>query len=223
MNRPGEVRALDCTSRDDESASVEWLTHSRVTLLDDASRDCSEPNLAGRLAADHYTHLLVRSTNRAGRAFFERPLPAGLQLAARVRGAQVFAVTAAAPPVLTGAMTGFWPREHDTARTWRWMQDRPLWIVTNTRGALASSTLDVELSAAASPRQVRLELDGRVLASFVVAVEWRVYRVPAFTVSPGAHQLAFLVSPADPAYASGDPRPLSCALGSWTWTVEGAE
>src|SRR3954462_772114 len=93
MQQADARRVLDCTPADAESASVPWLTGSRVTLLEGGVSDCTEANVAARLAAEGYTHLLVRQGNRTGRAFLNLPLPPGMRLAARFRDGQVFAVT----------------------------------------------------------------------------------------------------------------------------------
>ena len=58
------VRVLDCTPLNQESESVQWLTGDRVTLLGGSIDDCAEPNLSGKLAANGYTHLLVRRDTR---------------------------------------------------------------------------------------------------------------------------------------------------------------
>jgi hypothetical protein len=222
MERSEAARTLDCTPLDPESASVAWLSRSQIALMADGASDCSEPHLADRLAAEHYTYLLVRRDNRTGRAFFDQPVPPGLRLAARFRDAQVFAVVEPAPPIYTSAMSGFWPREYEAGRSWRWMRDRPVWTIANTGGTPAATSLDLELSAFAVPRNLTLEIDGRAMTSLVVAVERRVYHVTGLTLAPGVHELAFLVDPPGTASTSRDPRALSCALGAWTWTAVGA-
>ena len=63
--------------------------------------------------------------------------------------------------------------------------------------------------------------------TLVVDPSRRVYRIGPLTVPPGDHALVF--HPAEmPAVASAlihdrDPRRLSFALGTWTWTVRGDE
>ena len=54
------VRVLDCTPLSRESESVQWLTNGRVTLLGGSIGDCTEANLPSKLAANGYTHLLMR-------------------------------------------------------------------------------------------------------------------------------------------------------------------
>ena len=115
------MRVLDCTPLNQESESVQWLTGYRVTLLGGSIGDCTEPNLSQKLAANGYTHLLVRRDTADGQWFADHPAPDGLRVAARFDDGQVFAVTARTPAIYTATMTGFFPREHDAEWTWRWM------------------------------------------------------------------------------------------------------
>ena len=103
------ARVLDCTPLTQESQSVQWLTGSRVAVLGGAIGDCAEPNLPGKLAANGYTHLLVRRDTSDGHWFAERPSPEGLRAAASFDGAQVFEVTAHPPAIHTATMTGVLP------------------------------------------------------------------------------------------------------------------
>jgi hypothetical protein len=93
MQQSGRVRAVDCTPLDPESESVEWLSGNRVTLLGAAIRNCGDANLPRTLAANGYTHLLVRRGAASGAPLDDRPPPAGLRLAARFADGEVFAVT----------------------------------------------------------------------------------------------------------------------------------
>jgi hypothetical protein len=222
MRQPERLRVLDCAPLTQESASVTWLTGSRVTLLDGAAGDCGEPNLAQRLAGEGYTHLLVRRDNREGRVFLDRPVPPGLRLAASFRDAQIFAVTATAPPIYTAAMTRFWPREQDAARSWRWMGDDAAWTVVNTEGRPIVATLVVELSAFSRLRRMVLAFDGQTVETLAVFPDRRSYEAGPFTVPAGRHELGFHpIDPPSSASDGADPRRLSCAVGAWAWTVHG--
>jgi hypothetical protein len=226
MQQTSPVRVLDCARVDQESASVPWLTRSRVTLLDSSIGDCTEPNLPGKLAADGYTHLLVRSASVEGRAFFDRPAPDGLCLVARFRDAQIFAVTAPASVIYTAAMTQFSPREHDVDRSWRWMGSDASWTVVNTGTRPVVASLAIELSAAHQTRRLELRLDGGAPQTLTVEQSRQVYELGPLTIPPGNHQLVFhpLEAPLPVRDATGtrDPRLLSFALGTWSWTVRGA-
>ena len=104
MRQPGRVRALDCTPLDQESESVQWLTGYRVTLLPGPGQSgsipsCSDAQLSRALAANGYTHVLVRNHARPGDgpSPADRPVPAGLGLAARFADGLVFAVREPTP------------------------------------------------------------------------------------------------------------------------------
>jgi hypothetical protein len=223
MQQPDRLRVLDCSPLTRESASVQWLTGSRVTVLDDASGDCVEPNLSARLAGEGFTHLLVRPDSRIGRAFFDRPTPPGLRLAARFRDGLVFTVTAPRPAVYMASMTRFWPREHDAQGTWRWMGAEAAWAVVNTSGGAIVAALDIELSAFQHPRRLTLIFDGHAMQTLAVDPVRRVYEAGPFTMAPGRHDLV-LQSAEPPTAGDGagaDPRPLSCAFGAWVWILRG--
>ena len=90
--QPGRVHALDCAPVTQESASVPWLTAGRITLPDAAVTDCGEPDLAGKLAANGYTHLIVRRGTEESQWFDDHAPPPGLRVAARFADGRVFAV-----------------------------------------------------------------------------------------------------------------------------------
>jgi hypothetical protein len=218
------VQALDCAPPDAESESVPWLTGHRVTLLGGAVTDCNEPNLSHKLAANGYTHLLVRrgasgvNLPSAGKA------PDGLRLAARLNDGQVFEVTTPRPAIYTAEMTGFSPRERDVWWTWRWMGVDASWTVVNTRARPVVATLRLEAVTFQHARRLALRFDGRDVQTLVIGPSRQVYQAVPLVVNPGAHELVF--HPVDaPTVASdvidnGDRRPLSFAIGAWSWGVE---
>ncbi|HMD35249.1 MAG TPA: hypothetical protein VKH42_09790 [Vicinamibacterales bacterium] len=201
------VRVLDCTPLDRESESVQWLTGYRVSLLTGAIRDCGEPNLSQKLAAHGFTHVL-----RRGAGFDD---------------AQLMAIQAPVPAVYTDAMTGFSPREHDAEWTWRWMGGDASWTIVNTRDRAVVASLDLEASAFHDTRRMDVVLDGRPLQTVVVEPPRRSYQIGAFTLTPGAHELAFrpvgAPTVAADAIGNGDLRPLSFAIGAWTWNARSDE
>lgn len=97
MQQGHGVRVLECTPLTQESESVQWLTDSRVTLLGGSISDCTDATLSQKLAANGYTHLLVRHNTAQGQSFADFPARDGLRVAARFEDGQVFAVTAQAP------------------------------------------------------------------------------------------------------------------------------
>jgi hypothetical protein len=222
VRQHGALRTLDCTELSQESGSVRWLTADRVALLGGPFADCTEPNLAQKLSANGYTHLLVRRQGANGRWFADRATPDGLTIAARFRDGLVFAVTARRPEIYTAAMTGFYPREHDPDRTWRWMGADAGWTVVNTGATPVVAMLGLELSAFHSPRRMELRLDGRPVQTLLVDPSRRIHEVGPLAIDPGEHHLAFhpLTAPVTPAglLGTGDRRALSVAFGIWSWT-----
>jgi hypothetical protein len=221
------VRVLDCTPLDQESESVQWLTGYRVTLLGGSIGDCADANLARTLAANGYTHLLVRRDAAEGRWLADHPAPDGLRVAARFDDGQVFAVSAEPPAIYTATMTGFSPREHDGEWAWRWMGTDAAWTITSTGARPIVATLGLEMSAFHSVRRMEVLLDGRDVQTVVVEPSRRVYQIGPITVTPGDHGLVF--HPAERPTVAGDVinnddrRPLSFALGTWNWTVRGEQ
>jgi hypothetical protein len=222
--QPGRVRALDCTPFSRDSEPIRWLSGDRVTSQGNSTNDCKEPNLPQKLAAFGYTHLLVRRDTPDGQWFATHPAVDGLRVAADFDDGRVFAVTARTPAIYTATMTGFFPREHETEWTWRWMGKNAAWTIVNTSAQPIVTTLAVELSAFHRPRRIQLLLDGCQVQTIVVEPSRRIYQVGPLTVGSGGHELVF--HPAEEPTAAGqvinngDRRRLSLALGTWHWTVQ---
>jgi hypothetical protein len=119
-------------------------------------------------------------------------------------------------------MTGFFPRERDTERTWRWMGGYGAWTIVNRGATSVMATLSVELAAFHRPRRMELRLDGRPVQTLVVDPLRGLHEVGPLTLEPGEHHLAFYPDPgpasADAAHRGADRRPLSFAFGAWSWT-----
>ena len=223
--QPGDMRALDCISLNRKSQSIQWLTGYRVLLAAGSPGDCTEPNFSKKLAAIGYTHLLVRRDTDEGRWFAEQPVVEGFRVAANLDDGQVLAVTATPPPIYTASMPGFFRREHNAKATWRWMAQNAAWTIHNTTARPIVATLDVELWAFQRTRRVELLLDGQHIQNVLVEKVRRFYRVGPLTVAPGDHALTFhstdVPTIADEAINNGDRRPLSVAVGTWRWNVQG--
>jgi hypothetical protein len=222
---PGRVHALDCAPLTTESQSIEWLTESRISLQTMDVDDCAEPNLADKLVARGYTHMLVRAgTVEAGWFERHRALP-GFSRAAQFVGAEVFAVTAPRPAVYTEAFGSFLSREIDQAWTWRWMGGNAWWSVVNTTERSLRVAADVEMSSFPGVRRLQLRLDGEQTQTLTVAVSRRLMRIGPFTLAPGTHQLTWhALEPAaiaNDVLNNGDQRALSVAIGTWYWRAEG--
>ena len=115
----------------------------------------------------------------------------------------------------------------DAERSWRWMGADAAWTIANTGDRPIVATLDLEMSAFHRARQMDVALDGHALQTLVVDPARRVYRIGPLSLASGGHELVF--HPAEsPTVAAdlidnGDRRPLSFALGAWTWTVRGEQ
>jgi hypothetical protein len=222
MQQGGRIQALDCSPLTVESASVEWLTAQRIRMAD-SDTDCLEPGLPGRLAAERYTHVMVRRGSRADRVGSLRPPVGGLRLTGDVKGTRVFAVTASIPRVYTARVHDFSEREVEGEWTWRWMGTSASWTIVNTGDVEIVAGLTVEVQAFDGLRHLRLTLDGRDVATLRVGTARQFYAVPSFVVPPGRHTLAFVpLEPpvvADTLLHNGDRRTLSFAVGGWRWSV----
>jgi hypothetical protein len=211
------IRALDCTVLDQESASVRWLTGGRVGLLDGSIDDCTDMHLPRRLAADGYTHLLVRRDAADLQSFApDHPLLDGLRVTARFADGQVFEVVAAPMPIQTERITGFAARAHNAEWAWRTLEPDAAWTIVNTAPIPVTATLTLEMSAVARPRRLELRLDGRDVYALVVEPFRRNQQIGPLTIAPGAHELTFHTA----GLAAGEACRSPFAFGTWNWTVQ---
>jgi hypothetical protein len=226
---PG-VRALDCVPQDTESSSIPWLTGGQIAIPDGPVGDCFEPHLADKLAALGYTHLILRRGSPVARWFDAQPSPAGLGHERRLRNGRSFDVLASRPPIYTGTMRGFYPREFEamgsgSTRSWRWASDTAVWEIVNTTAGDLRVILGVELQAFLEARDLEILLDAQVQQVLHVAPEWRWYETTTLRVPAGNHALTFRARQrptiADAATQNGDPRPLTVAFGAWNWREAG--
>jgi hypothetical protein len=218
------IRVLDCTPLNQESASVQWLTDDRVRLPGGAIDDCTDANLPQALAANGFTHLLVRRDTIDLQSFApDHPMLDGLRLAARFDDGQVFEVSAQPLPIHTARMVGFSPRVYNAEWAWRSIGSDAAWTVVNTGARPIVAALTLEMSALGRARRLELRLDGRPVHALDVEPSRRIYRIGPLTVPPGDHELTFHpVDAATPAYDASEQenrRPLF-AFGTWNWTVQ---
>jgi hypothetical protein len=101
--QPASVRVLDCAKPAPAEASVPWLTGRQLVFLGGKFDDCTRPGLAAALAADGFTHLLVRRESSTGRWFAGNPLPDGLRRVREFPDSTVFAVPVATPVARSAA------------------------------------------------------------------------------------------------------------------------
>lgn len=223
VRQPGARQTADCSPITPASASVPWLTGGRISLVSAQFEDCAEPELAGRLAAAGYTHLLMPRTSPEARWMARQPGIVGFSPAVRFPTADVFPVIAPPPVVYTLQMVGFYPREYDQAWTWRWMTETASWRVRNTSRRTVAAAASVEMATVRGTRRLRLTLDGDDVQTLDVAEPRHVERIGPFLLRPGDHELAFAPgAPAESAAAllhNGDARALSFRIGEWHWSV----
>jgi hypothetical protein len=226
LTQPGPVRVADCAPVSPESASVQWLSADRIVARPAGIEDCAEPNLADKLSAAGYTHLLVRRGTSEGEWLSSQTNPDGMRLAGRFGDADVFSISAPPAVVYTAQMIAFSPREYDAASTWRWMGAVAQWNVINTSERAVRATVDADIGAVHGRRRLILALDGREAQTIVIEERRQFSRIGPLVLSPGRHELSFRA--AEPPIVArdlldnGDPRPLSFRIGTWHWDVERA-
>jgi hypothetical protein len=220
-----DLRVLDCAVLTPESRSVQWLTANRVALRSPAFDDCTQPNLADKLSAAGYTHLVVRRHTPEGRWFESRDTPAGLETAARFGDGEIFAVTSRNPPIYTAQMSAFYPREHNDTWGWRWMGPEASWRVVNRTDRPLVALLTLEVVAFHGARGLTLLLDGHEVQTLTIDQRQHTSLGP-LALTPGEHDLVFRPTDpprvADDLLGNGDRRLLSFGIGAWHWQVAGA-
>ncbi len=213
------VRLLDCAEVGRPGdRSIAALFEGEISLSG-RRRDCGQPGIGGVLAAEGYTHMLVRGKSRLGRWLRGRPAPEGLAPIGAFEDALLFEVSAEAPPFTIDFGAGFSWREFKGTRSYRWMgEEGRLWI--EHRGSKPSIlSLELTLHAFPRPRTVEVLLRGQPQARLEISTRIDAYRVGPFELPPGRHEL--LLRPLEPAVVAdkvlhnGDLRPLSIAVWDW--------
>src|SRR6185503_10834827 len=92
------VRVLDCEPPPPASSSVLWLTKGRIEPLNSTLGDCVEPDVAGKLSAAGFTHVLVRDTWQR-QWLNDHGDREGFHVEARLADADILAVTPRDPLV----------------------------------------------------------------------------------------------------------------------------
>lgn len=134
VDQPDPLRVLDCVELTSETASIPWMTHQRVSVMGSPFDDCAEPNLAEKLAANGYTHLLLRHDAPTDWRLPRSSVPYTVRTERLFADAELLAIAARAPSLYTLEMQGFHPREHDRNWTWRWMGSTARWTIVNRSG-----------------------------------------------------------------------------------------
>lgn len=97
-DQTGCVRVLDCAPAGGDAASIQWLTHYRVSGSGGAFPSCTGPGLADRLAAAGFTHVIVRRDTAEARGIAARSRE-GFPPAAYFADSNVYAVAARAAAI----------------------------------------------------------------------------------------------------------------------------
>jgi hypothetical protein len=226
--QPVTTRALDCYPYSRESQSVQWLSGGRIILRPSSIADCREPGVVATLAANGFTHMLIRRSTPESQWFERQPPPAGLALVARFADGEVLAVLEPPSLIRTIRIEGFYPAEFDPSHTWRWMKgSEGSWIVVNISARALMASVDIETGAFHEPRHLSVVLDGAAVEDVVIEPDRAIHRIGPFALGPGEHTLLFRVvsapTIADALVHNGDPRPLSVAFGDWRWSVDGGQ
>lgn len=219
--REGNLRVLDCVPLRSvpERMGARSFRHPIGWLqrLD----DCGDPGFAGRLAAESYTHMLVRRPSPLGEWLAERPPPAGLEPAGEFEDALLFAVRAAPAGVHLSPAEGFSWREYQGQRSYRWMGEGARLLLVNAAGEPLAGALVLELNAFPGPRALAVRLDGRPIAELALSTEPRPYSIDLPELAPGRHVLELETDGpavvADEVLHNGDQRALAVAVGEWSW------
>src|SRR4029079_17355292 len=166
--QPGPLRVLDCVppSRVSDSLAVTLLGHEVALLGARGLDDCGEPRLGDKLKAMGFTHVVVRRENGGWRT-----PPDGLARGPDFEDAQILEVKAERPLVYVGALLGFYPREYEGERSWRWMGQTGALRMAATRESVGT-LLRLELRAFPRDRRVEWFVDGHRRGEFEVAGEW---------------------------------------------------
>jgi len=221
---PAGVRVLECVPFSDRAAAESWLTGGRIQQLGGGFADCGEPHLAAKLAGVGFTHLLVRTGTHDAPMYQDGATPPGLVLVQRDAAASLWQVVAPVPAIYVDSMTGWWPREQDAGRSWRWMGAEGSWRLMNPGPTAIHATVRVELAAFDHTCTIEIRLDDAVVGAVVVHPERQVHVIGPVRVQPGYHHVLTFHAIAPPTMPSAigagdDSRPLTIAIGAWYWTT----
>jgi hypothetical protein len=217
----GAPRVFDCSESTPSDQATAWLAGYPIGYLEPALPDCGEPDLAGKLRAIGFTHLLVRARRPEFRWLIDHS-PEGLRPSYRADDGALFDVTVARPVAYVASMEGLYPREYNRAWTWRWTSGGATLRVDNLSGAPYTAALDLELASFGTERHVIVSLNGRRVTDVVVGSDRALYPIGPMLLWPGSNELT-IRSVEPPIVArtlepNRDSRSLALALGQWRWT-----
>jgi hypothetical protein len=186
--------------------------------------DCGEPRLGERLGALGYTHVIIRKDTLLGSWLARNPArfaaSAGLTPGMGFRTAWILSVNAVRPRVHLENWSGFYPREYEADRTWRWMAGLGT-LRFLAMGGQSDATLEMEMRSFPADRRVEWFVDGRRGGEIEVTAEWGHYQLRLGPLERGRFELTLAcVEPAVAArdvLPNHDPRALGLAVGPWTF------
>jgi hypothetical protein len=220
VRQGGAPRVFDCSDSTPSEQATAWLAGYPLGYLEHALPDCGEPDLAGKLRAIGFTHLLVRARRPEFRWLIDHS-PEGLRTSYRADDGAVFDVTVARPIAYVASLKGLYPREYNRAWTWRWTSGGATLQVENLGAAPHACALDLELAAFGVERHVIVSLNGRRVTDFVVGSDRALYPIGPMLLRPGSNELTIRsVEPpivAKTLERNEDSRPLAIAVGAWRW------
>ncbi len=223
-DRPESLRVLDCVEWTTAEAALPWLMRKEIRFLQNPFEGCDEPDLAPKLAALGFSHLIVRTSLPS--PWPESAAPDGFTLEGPLRDARLYTVAALPAPVVIIDVGGFSGWEGTAIDRWRWMGQRGGWTILNTTREPVRAGLRLELQSFAEPRHLDVEVDGALVATLAVAVTRTGYLVGPLALGPGIHAIRFLARelaarPVDLVEATKDRRPLTVSFHGWRWEAGG--
>ena len=217
----GPLRVLDCVppSRVSDSLALSLLGHEGSLLGAPNLDDCGEPQLAEKLSAMGYTHIVVRRDSPIGRWLAANPTPEGCARGPTFEDSWILEVKTLPSSVYVSGLLGFYPREYfEGEPSWRWMGQTGALRVVATRES-TGTVLELELKGFPRGRHVEWLLNGVRLGELEVAAEWRRYELPLGPLAPGETTLTLTCRGpaivANDVLHNGDVRALGLAVGSW--------
>lgn len=225
--QPGDARPLDCVPASlPTEVNVPYLYPGRLARLDGPGlavglSDCTEPELAPKLAAIGLTHVILRSESPDGRTVAAYGPPPGFAEVAVFPDSRVLAVTAEPALVLVERLAGFSWREHRGRSSYRWMGDAGQIVLLNRLGRPTAGRFVMELLSFPDERGVTVRLRDAVVAEWEVGPDREDFVTGPLALQPGSNVLSILPSgppvKPDSVLANRDFRGVTISLWDWRW------
>ena len=223
-SQPGPLRVLDCVDplRLSDTLAASVFPHPLSLLGAVGLDDCGEPRLGEKLGALGYTRVIIRRNTPTGAWLAEDPprfaASSALQPEVGFKDAWILSVKTGPSSVHLQSWSGFYPREYEAGKTWRWMAGEGTLRFASARGQ-SDTTLEIEMRSFPASRRVAWSVDGRKLGEIDVTPQWNRYELRLGTLSRGEFSLTLAC--AEPAAIAHDVllnhdlRTLGLAVGAW--------